>query len=51
MYFQDVILTLQDYWSRQGCVIEAHSGVEFGEGTVNRNTFPAELGPETVYVA
>ena len=51
MYFQDVILTLQDYWARQGCVIEEPSGVECGAGTFNPNTFLRVLGPEPWSVA
>lgn len=51
MYFQDVILTLQDYWAKQGCVIEEPSGVECGAGTFNPNTFLRVLGPEPWSVA
>ena len=51
MYFQDVILTLQDYWARPGCVIEEPSGVECGAGTFNPNTFLRVLGPEPWSVA
>ena len=51
MYFQDVILTLQDYWARQGCVIEQPSGVECGAGTFNPHTFLRVIGPEPWSVA
>ena len=51
MNFQDVILTLQDYWARQGCVIEQPSGVECGAGTFNPNTFLRVIGPEPWKVA
>lgn len=51
MYFQDVILTLQDYWAKQGCVIEEPSGVECGAGTFNPHTFLRVLGPEPWSVA
>lgn len=51
MYFQDVILTLQHYWARQGCVIEQPSGVECGAGTFNPHTFLRVIGPEPWKVA
>ena len=51
MYFQDVILTLQNYWANQGCVIEQPSGVECGAGTFNPNTFLRVIGPEPWSVA
>lgn len=51
MYFQDVILTLQNYWARQGCVIEHPSGVECGAGTFNPHTFLRVIGPEPWKVA
>ena len=51
MYFQDVILTLQNYWAKQGCVIEQPSGVECGAGTFNPNTFLRVIGPEPWSVA
>ena len=51
MYFQDVILTLQSYWARQGCVVEQPSGVECGAGTFNPNTFLRVIGPEPWSVA
>ena len=51
MYFQDVILTLQNYWAGRGCVIEQPSGVECGAGTFNPSTFLRVLGPEPWKVA
>lgn len=51
MYFQDVILTLQNYWAKQGCVIEQPIGVECGAGTFNPHTFLRVLGPEKWNVA
>lgn len=51
MYFQDVILTLQDFWAKQGCVIEQPSGVECGAGTFNPGTFLRVLGPEPWRIA
>jgi len=46
MDFQNIILTLQNYWAAQGCVIEQPSGVECGAGTFNPSTFLRVLGPE-----
>jgi glycyl-tRNA synthetase alpha chain len=46
MYFQDLILTLQHYWGRQGCVLEQPSGIECGAGTFNPHTFLRVLGPK-----
>lgn len=51
MYFQDVILALQGYWAKQGCVIEQPLGVECGAGTFNPHTFLRVLGPEPWKVA
>lgn len=51
MYFQDVILTLQNFWAANGCVIEQPSGVECGAGTFNPSTFLRVLGPEPWRVA
>lgn len=51
MYFQDIIITLQNYWASQGCVIEQPAGVECGAGTFNPNTFLRALGPEPWRVA
>ena len=46
MNFQDMILTLQNYWSKQGCMIMQPYDVEKGAGTMNPNTFLRSLGPE-----
>lgn len=51
MYFQDIILTLQDYWAKQGCIIEQPLGVECGAGTFNPHTFLRVIGPEPWKVA
>ncbi len=51
--FQDIILKLQDYWSRQNCVILQPYNSEVGAGTFNPATFLRALGPEpwrTAYV-
>jgi glycyl-tRNA synthetase alpha chain len=44
--FQEIILTLQDYWAEYGCVIVQPTDVEVGAGTFNPNTFLRVLGPE-----
>ncbi len=49
--FQDVILTLQAYWAKQGCVIEQPYDLEKGAGTFHPATFFRVLGPEPWRVA
>lgn len=44
--FQDVILTLQNFWAKQGCVIAQPWDIEKGAGTYNPSTFLRALGPE-----
>jgi glycyl-tRNA synthetase alpha chain len=44
--FQDLILTLHDYWSRQGCVILQPYDVEVGAGTLHPATVLRALGPK-----
>ncbi len=44
--FQDVILRLQDFWAKQGCLILQPTDVEVGAGTLNKHTFLRVLGPE-----
>ncbi len=44
--FQGLILTLQDYWARQGCVILQPYDMEVGAGTFHPATFLRSLGPE-----
>lgn len=46
MNFQDVILTLQDFWAKRGCVIQQPYDMEKGAGTFNPATFLRVLGPE-----
>jgi len=46
MYFQDVILKLQEYWAKNGCVIYQPYDIEVGAGTFNPATFLRCLGPE-----
>jgi glycyl-tRNA synthetase alpha chain len=51
MYFQDIILTLQDFWAKRGCVIVQPYNSEVGAGTYNPATFLRALGPEPWNVA
>ena len=44
--FQGLILQLQDYWSRQGCVIIQPLDLEVGAGTFHPMTFLRAIGPE-----
>jgi glycyl-tRNA synthetase alpha chain len=46
MNFQDVILTLQRYWGRQGCALLQPYDMEVGAGTFHTATFLRALGPE-----
>ncbi len=45
--FQDLILTLQNFWARQGCVVLQPYDMEMGAGTFHTATFLRALGPET----
>src|SRR5690606_20146578 len=45
--FQGLILALQDYWARQGCVILQPLDLEVGAGTFHPATFLRAIGPET----
>jgi glycyl-tRNA synthetase alpha chain len=46
MNFQDVILTLQTYWGKQGCALLQPYDMEVGAGTFHTATFLRALGPE-----
>jgi len=45
--FQDLILTLQNYWAEQGCVVLQPVDMEVGAGTFHPATFLRAIGPET----
>ncbi|WP_419519475.1 glycine--tRNA ligase subunit alpha [Megamonas funiformis] len=51
MTFQEIILTLQEFWSKQGCILAQPYDVEKGAGTMNPSTFFRVLGPEHWHVA
>ena len=44
--FQEIILTLQHYWGKQGCAILQPYDMEVGAGTSHTATFLRALGPE-----
>ncbi|HIL96738.1 MAG TPA: glycine--tRNA ligase subunit alpha [Pseudomonadales bacterium] len=45
--FQDLILTLQNYWASQGCVLMQPYDMEVGAGTFHPATFLRSIGPES----
>ena len=48
---QEIILRLQDFWQRQGCVLTHPLNTEVGAGTFNPHTFLRALGPRAWRVA
>ncbi|TAM43634.1 MAG: glycine--tRNA ligase subunit alpha [Gammaproteobacteria bacterium] len=44
--FQELILALSRYWSRQGCVLLQPYDMEMGAGTFHTATFLRAIGPE-----
>ncbi len=46
MDFQTIILKLQNFWAKQGCVMAQPYDIEKGAGTMNPSTFLRVLGPE-----
>ncbi|HSC79690.1 MAG TPA: glycine--tRNA ligase subunit alpha, partial [Chitinolyticbacter sp.] len=44
--FQDILLTLQNYWGRQGCALLQPYDMEMGAGTSHTATFLRSIGPE-----
>jgi glycyl-tRNA synthetase alpha chain len=44
--FQQIILTLQSYWDRQGCALLQPYDMEVGAGTSHTGTFLRAIGPE-----
>ncbi|HSB77211.1 MAG TPA: glycine--tRNA ligase subunit alpha [Candidatus Methylomirabilis sp.] len=51
MTFQELILALEGFWAKYGCVIQQPYDVEVGAGTMNPATFLRVLGPEPWNVA
>ncbi|NOY53024.1 MAG: glycine--tRNA ligase subunit alpha [Deltaproteobacteria bacterium] len=46
MTFQELILALQGFWAKKGCLIHQGYDTEVGAGTFNPATFLRALGPE-----
>jgi glycyl-tRNA synthetase alpha chain len=44
--FQEILLTLQSYWAKQGCVLLQPYDMEMGAGTSHTATFLRAIGPE-----
>src|ERR1700712_5434385 len=44
--FQQIILTLQTYWDKQGCALLQPYDMEVGAGTFHTGTFLRAIGPE-----
>ena len=44
--FQDLLLSLQHYWARAGCVVMQPYDMEMGAGTFHPATFLRAIGPE-----
>lgn len=51
MKFQDIILTLNQFWGEQGCIIAQPYDMEKGAGTMSPHTFLRVLGPKPWNVA
>jgi glycyl-tRNA synthetase alpha chain len=51
MNFQDLIITLNSFWSKENCIILQPYDLEMGAGTMNPATFLRALGPEPWRVA
>lgn len=49
--FQDILLSLQQYWAEQGCVILQPLDMEVGAGTFHPATFLRAIGPEPWFAA
>jgi glycyl-tRNA synthetase alpha chain len=49
--FQNLILQLQEYWGKRGCVIQQPYDEEVGAGTMHPETFLRVLGPRPYRVA
>ncbi len=51
MNFQEIILSLQQFWARKGCVLVQPYDMEVGAGTFHPATLLKSLGPEPWKVA
>ncbi|HEX5044291.1 MAG TPA: glycine--tRNA ligase subunit alpha [Candidatus Polarisedimenticolaceae bacterium] len=46
MTFQELLLSIQTFWARHGCVLQQPYDLEVGAGTMHPDTFFRVLGPE-----
>jgi glycyl-tRNA synthetase alpha chain len=44
--FQDLLLKLEEYWMRRGCILQQPYDIEVGAGTMHPETFLRVLGPD-----
>ena len=51
MYFQEIIMRLNEYWAERGCLLLQPYDLEVGAGTFHPATFLRVLGPEPWRVA
>ena len=51
MTFQKLILALENFWTRRGCILQQPYDIEVGAGTFNPATLLRVLGPEPWNVA
>jgi glycyl-tRNA synthetase alpha chain len=51
MTFQDLIFSLQQFWAKQGCIIQQPYDIEVGAGTMHPETFLRVLGRDPYKVA
>jgi len=51
MNFQNLIMGLQNFWARQGCILQQPYDIEVGAGTFHPATLLRVLGPEPWRVA
>ena len=51
MYFQDIITSLNAFWSDQGCLLLQPYDTEKGAGTMSPHSFLRAIGPEPWSVA
>jgi glycyl-tRNA synthetase alpha chain len=49
--YQELILRLQDFWAKQGCVLQQPYDIEVGAGTMSPETFLRALGSKPYKVA
>ena len=51
MDFQKIILSLQEYWLKEGCILIQPYDLEMGAGTFHPSTFFGALGPKPTAIA